>query len=446
MTIFQTRRGWRGQGKQAWIGIPGTGIIVPSGPYFVSAAVNGSALALGMSEPLDSTNVPAPSTFSVLVNGVSRTVSSLSITLSTVNLVLSSAVTASDTVTIAYTDPTAVDDTNALQAVDGRDVASFGPTTTTNLTPDVTPIDQVFKTTAYSGNGAARTINNGLNFASDGGLVWTKDRSAGDHILQDSLRGVGSGKQIASNSANPTTNFSLDNISSFDSSGYSISSGSSSYLNTSGSSYVSWGFKRASKFFDIVTYTGTGSASTIAHSLGTAPGMILIKRLDAASNWAVYHRSIGAGNYLLLNATQAQAAGSGYFNSTDPTSSQFSLGINSTTNASGGTYVAYLFAHDPDPAGFIQCGGFTTAGDSSATVTLGWQPQFVLVKRTSTTGDWFMLDTSRGFGSGLDFYLNSNSINSESYYDFGAPTSTGIQFINPGAGTGTYAYMAIRAP
>ena len=130
----------------------------------------------------------------------------------------------------------------------------------------------------------------------------------------------------------------------FNSNGFSQNNSFNGY-NASGSSYCAWTFRKQPKFFDVVTYTGTGSNTTISHNLGSVPGCIIVKRTDVSGyDWRVYHRSLTSAEYSIqLNATTAEGSGPTIWNSTAPTSTVFSVGTNASVNASGGTYVAYLF-------------------------------------------------------------------------------------------------------
>jgi hypothetical protein len=197
-----------------------------------------------------------------------------------------------------------------------------------------------------------------------------------------------------------------------------------------------------------VTYTGNGANRTIAHNLGVAPGMILVKRTDTTGDWQVYHRSNANTQYMVLNSTAAVATGATRWNSTTPTSTEFSVGTDATVNASGGTYVAYLFAHNTASDGFIQCGTFTTDSGGNFSVSLGWEPQWVMVKRTDATQNWFTADTMRGFSQTQFNTLNPNLFNAEATNtsNYIAPNATGFgsignQFLS---GSATYIYVAIR--
>jgi hypothetical protein len=204
----------------------------------------------------------------------------------------------------------------------------------------------------------------------------------------------------------------------------------------------------------VVTYTGTGSARTIAHSLGIAPGMVIVKRTDTSSDWQVYSNGLTSAAYSTqLNLTAAQASAPTVWNSTAPTSSVFSVGTDATVNASGGTYVAYLFAHNAGGFGLsgtdnvISCGSFTTDGAGAATVSLGYEPQWLMFKASSGAGSWFMYDNMRGFGvtSGSNNYLLANSSGAENNGG-SIPLVTSTGFSVTAAASTTYIYMAIRMP
>ena len=154
-----------------------------------------------------------------------------------------------------------------------------------------TYVDDVFSTYVYTGNATARSISNGIDLAAKGGLVWTKVMNdTYSHALMDSARGIS--KNIRSERDNAEVTYSGNGITSFNSDGYSIGddqiSGSLNY--SSSKDYVSWTFRKAPGFFDVVTWTGNGSQRTISHSLGSVPGCIIVKNLSAAIDWAVWHK------------------------------------------------------------------------------------------------------------------------------------------------------------
>jgi hypothetical protein len=297
----------------------------------------------------------------------------------------------------------------------------------------------VFSTFIYTGTGATQTITNGINLSGSGGLVWLKERTANytdGHWFVDTSRGVNSVVKSNTTAAQATI---ANSITAFNSTGFSIGS-NASFASTN---YASWTFREQPNFFDVVTYTGTGANQNIAHNLGSVPGMILVKRTDTVADWQVYHRSNANTQYMVLNSNAVVATGTTRWNSTTPTSSVFTVGTDTTVNASGGTYVAYLFAHDTASTGIIQCGSFT-ATSGQQTVTLGWEPQWVMVKRSDTAQNWFMTDIMRSMNVTSTADLQPNTSSGEQNGQSIAPTATGFTFNASYFGAGTYIYMAIR--
>ena len=316
-------------------------------------------------------------------------------------------------------------------------------------------VESVFSTYLYTGNGSTQTITNGIDLSGKGGLVWTKSRSnaTGNQLA---YKDGSSYYRLSSNSTNAAAG---DDIV-FNTNGYNTAGNSNTDVNTY--TYASWTFRKQAKFFDVVTYTGNGVAGrTVAHSLGSVPGCIIVKSTSNANNWAVYHRSTGNTQWLQLNATDAAAALTGAWNNTTPDASVFTVGNSTATNQNGTTYVAYLFAHDAGGFGaagtdnVISCGSYTGSGGTTTPlqVTLGYEPQWVLVKPSSGVGNWAIADNMRGMtrastGESLFSELQPNTSASEATGNYGpAPTATGFAVSGTGfpnvSGT-TYIYIAIR--
>jgi hypothetical protein len=309
-----------------------------------------------------------------------------------------------------------------------------------------TYIEDVFSTWLTTGAGANITVVNGIDLAGKGGLVWNKTRNSdGYNTLFDTNRGVN--KALFSNDGSAETTIS-NWLPAFNSNGFEI--GTANNLSGSGTTGVSWTFRKQPKFFDIVTYTGTGSAQTINHNLGSVPGCIMIKTLNTSDVWRVYHRSIGNQYVLVLNSNIAQVGPSAaHWNNTDPTATQFTVGTNGSQAAT--TYVAYLFAHDAGGFGLtgtdnvISCGTFTTDGTGKATVTLGYEPQWIIAKRTNSAGDWYMADVMRGMpvGSATSILTANLSAAEYSSVNFFSPTATG--FLGSSLDSSApFIYVAIR--
>ena len=316
---------------------------------------------------------------------------------------------------------------------------------------DKTYVDDVFSTYLWNGTGSAQTFNNGIDLAGEGGMVWSKFRSAAEmHEIVDSERGkTGTYYDVIhSNNTNAQNTSYSWGITSFNSNGFSLNGNNRQFNGAGDVGYASWTFRKAPGFFDVVTYTGNQTARTISHSLGSVPGMIIIKCTSDTSYWRVYHRSTGATKALELNSAEI-ANNETYWNSTSPTSSVFSLSAETAINKTGETYVAYIFAHDDQSFGtdsdeaIIKCGSFTGANH---TESLGFEPQWLLVKKTntSTNANWIIVDNMRGFfPQGTDSIdLHPNTTDDESVTSFHI-TSDGFYYSSSSA---TYVYMAIRRP
>ena len=314
-------------------------------------------------------------------------------------------------------------------------------------------VEDVFSTYLYTGNGSTQTITNNIDLSTNGGLVWYKARNqAYNHGLQDTARGTG----VLLISNNALANVSVSNyITSFNNNGFTAGDGGN--INASNTNYTSWTFRKAKKFFDVVTYSGTGTAKTVTHNLGSVPGCIIVKRTDTDADWEVYHRGLDATNpqnyQIYLNATNARQAATNRWNDTAPTASVFTVGTSNNVNASGGTYVAYLFAHnaggfgDAGDQSVIKCGSYTGTGSSGNLIDLGWEPQWVLLKRTDGAEDWHLLDNMRGFVvGGADASLKPNLSDAEATnIDRLDPASNGFYASTSQNVSGrTYIYIAIR--
>ncbi|MFZ9066250.1 MAG: DUF7483 domain-containing protein [bacterium] len=305
-------------------------------------------------------------------------------------------------------------------------------------------VEDVFSTYLYTGNGSTQTITNGVDLAGEGGLVWIKDRATtSNHYLHDTERG--SSFNLRTNLTN--TQQSTTWFTGFNSNGFGVQS---SVLNGSASTYASWTFRKAEKFFDIVTYTGNGVAGrTVAHNLGSVPGCIIVKQTNDVNSWIVYHRSVGATGGLILNGTNAVITTSGYWNNTSPTSTDFTLGGLTPVNQSGGTYVAYLFAHDAGGFGddgtenVISCGSYTHTNGTATEVDVGFEPQWILWRPSNIVSNWYMYDTMRGLTvDGNNPRLSANQSSAEGSSTFNI-LQNGFK-ISAGNDTQTGIYIAIR--
>tara|TARA_R100001510_G_scaffold15049_1_gene12352 strand:- start:66 stop:2018 length:1953 start_codon:yes stop_codon:yes gene_type:complete len=324
-------------------------------------------------------------------------------------------------------------------------------------------VDDVFSCFLYEGNATSRSIVNGIDLADKGGLVWTKNRDdTYDHNFVDSARGLTNSPYIRSNT-NGSQGTDGNGITVFNNNGYTV--GRSGSWNANGNSHVSWTFAKQEKFFDIVTYTGNGTAGrTLSHNLGSVPGMIMIKRTDSSADWIVWHRAIRSSNpqnfFLKLNSNTGEVFGSyfdgGSYSNVLPTSTEITLGDSSDVNGNSATYVAYLLAHNEQEFGensdeaIIKCDGYTGNGSTTGPIiNLGFEPQWVLIKRTSANGDWMLFDIMRGIPTGSNVAaLFPNAADAETSTDTWLELNpTGFQIKHDhgrvNVNSATYVYMAI---
>jgi hypothetical protein len=305
-------------------------------------------------------------------------------------------------------------------------------------------IEDFFQTWLSTGTGTTRTVT-GPDMTK-GGLSITKSRSGTTGWRWvDTARGAG--LSLESNSSNAQAS-EATGVTAFTATGTSI--GADADYNTSGATYVDFLIRKQPKFFDVVTWTGNDVVGrTVAHNLGSVPGCIIVKRTDiGGTGWQVYHQSLGNTQYAVLNDTAAAATGSNRWNNTTPTDTVFSLGASSSVNEIGGTYVAYLFAHNAGGFGLtgtdnvISCGSYSGTG-FDIPVTLGWEPQWLLVKNISNEGKWQVMDNMRGLpANGNSIPLHPNTSEAEIFVNSFNLRSTGFVV---GSNFGDqYIYIAIR--
>ena len=254
-----------------------------------------------------------------------------------------------------------------------------------------------FNILTSTGDGGSQDFT-GLGFQPD--LVWSKRRETHVHQLYDSVRTAGSGKALQSDStaAEGGDGATYGYLDSFDSDGFGSTVGSSNnaYFNVSSATYVFWCWKEsAAAGFDIVQYTGSGSAKTEAHSLSAVPQVVIVKYTSSTGAWITGHAGMDTtlNEYVSLNTTAAKVSDDNVFNDTAPTSSVFSLGTDSQTNQSDGTYIAYLWS---EKQGFSKFGNYEGNGNADGTfVYTGFRPAYVMTKSIDSTSSWHIFDNKR---------------------------------------------------
>ena len=316
-----------------------------------------------------------------------------------------------------------------------------------------------FNTKLYTGNGGTQSIT-GVGFQPD--MVWTKQRNAvRNHVLFDAVRGATKGVKPNESQAEFTW---TNSVTSFDTNGFSV--GGAGEVNYSSGSMASWNWKangqgssntvgtintiytsaNTTAGFSIVSYSGNSVAgATVGHGLGVAPKVIMIKQLTGATNWTVYHASLGShAKYLYLDASNAVATDSGNFDNV-PNANTFLLGSNNQVNAaSGSKYIAYCFA---EKQGYSKFGSYTGNGSADGPfIYTGFKPAFVMTKNTSGTNNWTMCDNKRNTFNAVDKVLNPNVSTAEATNNPQDFVSNGFKNrateSNTNSSGSTYIYMA----
>ena len=289
-------------------------------------------------------------------------------------------------------------------------------------TPAIIDGNDNFNTVTYTGTGSSNSVT-GVGFQPD--WVWGKRRdSTGNHWLNDAVRGATKG--LHSDSTN-TEYTDATVMNAFNSDGFTVVSHAIS--NASSATYVAWNWLASTAFsndasatsvgtidssgqvnatagFSIVSYTGTGSAGTIAHGLSAAPEMLIVKNRDTGRDWMVYHSALGATKRIWLNYTLGEDSGtaaSATWNDTAPTSTVFSVGTNIHANESGDDFICYAF-HSVE--GYSKVGSYVgNSNAEGAFVYTGFRPAWIMTKSTSGGTQWMIYDNKR-----LGFNVDNNGL------------------------------------
>jgi hypothetical protein len=327
-----------------------------------------------------------------------------------------------------------------------------------------------FNTVLYTGTGATQSIT-GVGFQPD--FVWTKRRDlAADHNLVDSTRGIGPNGTLYAISPNLTgaQTDSANNVKSLDSDGFTVQ-GTGTRTNANGSNYVAWCWKsnggttssntdgsitstvqaNTKAGFSIVKYTGTGtSGATVGHGLSAKPELIITKNLINSVAWNVKEFSTMTDDKDRLELNESFAiftASSLTFILSTTNSTTIGLGSSSRTNGSGDEMIAYCFH---SVAGYSKIGSYTGNGSTNGPIVqTGFEPAFIMVKRTSNVSDWSIFDNKRNLTNPRDLVLAPNITDAERTYGPVTFLSNGFQQTNTNGGLNsngdTFIYMAFAA-
>ena len=320
------------------------------------------------------------------------------------------------------------------------------------------PLPPEFGIALYNGNSSTNNIT-GLGFAPD--WVWIKERgpSSEQSNLYDTSRGVQ--KFIVSNSTAAEVTGSSNRLNAFGSDGFTV--GSDNEINDSGSTYVAWCWKanggttssngngsitstvqaNDAAGFSIIEYTGANSSGTgtFGHGLSTAPSVFIIRDLDGNSNWIVWASAFGDVTKNLQLQSTSSLFSSNIANSTAPSSTVISISADNDVNNNGQRFICYAFA---DVSGYSKFGTYSGTGSSNPITGLGFQPQYVMIKSTTSSEDWAIFDASRG----ANLFLTANTTSADQSFsgfsfDTDGFTVPGTSGMTNGSGQ-TYFYMAFK--
>jgi len=291
-----------------------------------------------------------------------------------------------------------------------------------------------FDVLLWDGNGSNKTVT-GAAFKGD--WLWSKDLTGTEnHVWIDTSRGLT--KRLTTNSSAGDTNDTNATFTSFNAPSSSGATDGGFTLtqyhdqNVSSSSNVGWLWKanggttstndasstgvgatdsviQANTIagFSIVTYTGTGSTTTIKHGLqvngvAAVPEVMIIKNRDASHSWAGFYHHLMAGSaaasatdYLSLDGASNLVDDATMWADTPPTDTVFTVGSASNTGSSD-AFVGYFFKGID---GYSKFGTYVADASIGPFVFLGFRPSFIIIKNTSNGNNWTILDDTR-FGVG----------------------------------------------
>jgi len=306
-----------------------------------------------------------------------------------------------------------------------------------------------FQTALYTGTGNQNNavVNDG-NSDLQPDLIWMKSRDAGhSHYLVDSSRGRDKGLYPDGDNSEVTASTSAKDLQSFDTDGFTVGEPEdANSTNSTSSTKVAWQWKcnggttasntdgditstvqvNTDAGFSIVTYTGnTSNNQTVGHGLGAVPGFILIRNRSRAESWRLNHQSINNGTgMIIVNSTAAYNTTGTTLMNVAPTSSVFSVSTDWSVNGNY-PFVAWCWA---EKQGYSKFGSYVGNGVANGPfVYTGFKPAFLLVKKSSDTGNWLLYDNKGEPGNLIGDLFYANLANAES-----GQTTNGYDFLSNG--------------
>ena len=325
---------------------------------------------------------------------------------------------------------------------------------------DIDNPELYFQTKLYSGNNStnAITLDGSENMQPD--WVWIKCRSNADSSqIVDSVRGTNA---LRSDDTHAEADISGNGFTSYDSDGFTLNgSNGGGNVNNSGRTYVAWNWKAGTSFTNDASSTGigsidstgsvsttagfsiisfTGQTGTVAHGLGVKPSMIILKCRAIANNFVIQHKGLTGGmdDNALIFTTSAEIGAP----TAEPTTSVFTVNNQIAENNDN---IAYIFS---DIKGYSKFGSYTGNGSADGTfVYTGFRPAFVIIKPSSYSNSWLILDNKRNTFNPTNTRLEADGTGADysglDYTDF---LSNGFKIrtsnSHPNNSGGTLIYMA----
>ena len=287
-----------------------------------------------------------------------------------------------------------------------------------------------FQVKTYTGTSGIHDVTLDGNSDMQPDFVWFKNRDVGySYQLYDSSRGTT--KALFCDGVNAETTVS-NGLTQFQSDGFRVSSaaainedsmvcwnwkangGTTTSFNESGNNPGGTRQTNSAAGFSIITYTGTGAPGNIAHGLPSAPEWIIFKNRGTTNVWATWHVSLGDDYKIELNGTNGKDSDGSFMNSTLPDATNIRVGDsnNPNTNADAGTYICYAWS---PIQGYSKFGKYIGSGGTGITapfIYTGFKPAFILFKKSSDSGDnWMLYDHKRSDSNGnvVDRALRPNA-------------------------------------
>jgi hypothetical protein len=172
--------------------------------------------------------------------------------------------------------------------------------------------------------------------------------------------------------------------------------------------------------------------------------LIITKNLgNSSAVWATYSKVLGKDKLIELNSTSAAQPVSNYWGTSSPSSNVFGLSTNSAHYNANGSQIAYCWH---SVSGYSKIDSYVGDGGTNNFISTGFEPAFVMIKRTDDTSNWRIFDNKRG--TQKELYANSSAAEppSVSYINF---NDLGFTLTNSGGWinnlNGKFIYMAFAA-